>query len=115
MSISYNGYNSSTLTFEAGSGLTAGAPVTLNSDGQAVCASADDYFIGVCTAVREGWASVQTDGYVEVKYSGTAPSKGVGALVTGANKTVAKGGEGDVALYKILNVDTTNSIVGFIL
>ena len=115
MSISYNGYNSSTLTFEADDELTVGAPVTVDTDGKAVTAAQGEYFIGICTAIRGGWASVQTDGYVEAEYTGDAPSYGIYPIIAGANGKVAAGNDTSLIPYKILKIDETNKIVGFIL
>ncbi|MBR0412102.1 MAG: hypothetical protein IJI47_00850 [Eubacterium sp.] len=115
MSISFKGYENKTITFEAAEGLTAGAPVTVDANGKAANASADGYFVGVCTAIRNGWASVQTEGYVEVPYTGTAPSHGLVSLVAAGESKVKAGGDGDIALYKVIKVDTENTTVGFIL
>lgn len=115
MSISLKGYENKTITIEAGSSLTVGSPVELDSDGKAVDASSGDYFIGVCTAIRNGWASVQLDGYVEVKYNGTAPGYGLVKLVANGSSKVKAGGADDIALYKVVKVDTANTTVGFIL
>ncbi|MBQ9517418.1 MAG: hypothetical protein IJR60_05020 [Eubacterium sp.] len=114
MSISFNGYEKSIITFEAGDGLAVGCPVTLNSNGEAVPASANSKFIGICTAIRNGWASVQTGGYATVKYSDSAPSYGVTMLATGANKTVKPVSENGI-YYKVVKVDTTNTTAGIIL
>ena len=114
MSISFKGYNTSTLTFPAASSLAAGMPVTVNSDGAAAPASAEQDFIGICTAIREGWASVQTDGYVESVYSGDAPTLGMCALTTASGNKIAAADEGGIP-YKVLSVDTVNKTVGFIL
>ena len=115
MSISYKGYKNETITFEAGENLTVGSPVTVNQNNQAVNASTDSYFVGVCTAIRNGWASVQTDGYIEVKYNGTAPDCGLTKLVCAGEGMVKAGGANNYALYKVIKVDTANTTVGFIL
>ena len=115
MSISFKGYNTSTLTFEAGENIAVGAPVVLDENGKADLVAEDDNFIGVCTAVKGSWASVQTDGYVEAEYSGDAPDLGYVILLAGDDGTIAAGGEDGVIYYKVLKVDTTNKIVGFIL
>ena len=114
MSISYKGYKSNNITIEAGEGLKVGAPVGFDANGKAICASADAMFVGVCTAIRGVWASVQTDGYVELEYSGTAPSLGITALVAGSNSKVKADAE-STYFYKVLTVDTTAKTVGFIL
>ncbi len=115
MSISYRGYEANTITFEAGEGLAIGMPVTVGATGAAVPADEDDYFIGICTAIRNEWASVQTSGYTEVAYSGDAPSLGLSALTADGEGAVKAGEEGSLALYKVLKTDTAAGTVGFIL
>jgi hypothetical protein len=115
MSISYKGYKENTLTLEQGADLTVGAPVTVNANGAAVPASTGAAFIGVCTAIRNGFASIQTDGYTELEYTGTAPSTGLATLVAAGSNKVKAGGDNDIALYKVVKLDTVNSIVGIIL
>ncbi|MBQ7202863.1 MAG: hypothetical protein IJS03_02465 [Eubacterium sp.] len=115
MSISHKGYETKCLTFETGETITAGELVTVNSLGQAVKTSNGGNFVGVCIAVRNGYASVQVEGYVELPYSGSAPSVGLATLVSDSNANIKAGGENDVVYYKVLKRDTTNKIVGFIL
>ncbi|MBR3148965.1 MAG: hypothetical protein IKF64_02255 [Eubacterium sp.] len=115
MSISYKGYNAGTLTFKAGTGLQVGYPVKINSDGEAVPASNNDDFIGVCTAVRDIWASVQTDGYIEMPYSGTLSAASYSTLVSDADHKVKANSEAGARVYKLISLDTTNKTVGFIL
>ena len=114
MSISFKGYKANNITLEAGEGLKVGSPVGFDANGKAVCASANAKFIGVCTAIRDDWASIQTDGYVEVEYSGSAPTLGITALVADSNSKV-KADANSTYFYKVLSVDTTAKTVGFIL
>jgi hypothetical protein len=93
--------------------------------------SADDRFFGIALYVDgDGYAAVQTSGYVTVSYTGTAPDVGYGYLLAASDGKVKKdagsentftdslsasvnitrytGGE-----YLIAEVDTTNTKVGF--
>lgn len=115
MNISFKGYKNNTLTVEADGSLTVGVPVTLSAEGKAIAAGENKDFIGVCTAIRNGWASVQTDGYIELKYTGTAPKCGIEKLsAAGSGKVKVTTGDA-YAYYKVLSVDSDETTVGFIL
>ncbi len=115
MSISYKGYNNNTITFETDGNITVGSPVSIDNTNCAINASVGSDFIGVCTAIRGTWASVQTDGYVEIPYEGMDPSTGIIKLVSAGGGKVKNGGADDIAVYKVIKVDTDNKIVGIIL
>lgn len=113
--ISYRGFNSSALTFESGAEFEKGDPVAIGADG--VCAPAEngELFIGVCVSVRGSLITAQMEGFVEVSYSGTAPECGWGKLCADGNGGVKVCSEETAPLYRIIEVDTENSTVGFIL
>lgn len=75
----------------------------------AVCADGDEFF-GVICHVRDGAAAVQTKGYVDAAYTGTAPAVGWCGLVADGSGGV-KAGDGHEFL--VISVDETNGIVGF--
>lgn len=116
MSISFNGYKTDVLTFE-NENAKISYPVTVNAASKAVKAAAESDFIGVCVIERNGLAGVQTDGYVEMNYSSTAPGTGVAYLVSDGNGGVKVPSSSSNAkkAYKVVKVDTSNKIVGFIL
>jgi hypothetical protein len=114
MSISYNGYNVQVLTAE-NENATIGYPVTLQSN-KIIKATSGAPFIGVCVAVRGDYASVQTEGYIELSYEGTAPKLGYCSLVSKGNgKVVSADVSTGMKAYKVLKVDTDNCTVGFLL
>lgn len=115
MSVSYNGYKNYTLTVEKDN-VSAGYPATLNAEGKLVNTQNGKEFIGICTAVRGDYASVQTDGYIEIKYSGSAPEYGMQYFVSAGSGSV-KTADNTVAKRAacVVMVDTTNNVVGFIL
>lgn len=113
MSIAFNGYNEQILTFE-NNGAVVGSPAKISAAKTvSKCADGND-FVGIVTSERGGAAGVQVDGYVEIKYSGTAPDLGFSGLVADAFGGV-KESESAAKKYKVLFVDTENTVVGFIL
>jgi hypothetical protein len=115
MSISFNGYKNNVITFENGNA-ALGYPMTVDNDGKASNASKGNDFIGVCTALSGDYASVQTDGYIEMKYVNSPPQFGVYGLVASGDGMVMAADPKEMAKsYTIVKVDTENNIVGFIL
>ena len=74
-----------------------------------------DRFMGICIASGDAFAEVKTAGYVELGYSGTAPTVGYATLAAdaaaGKVKAVTSGG----AQYLVIKVDTAAGTVGFIM
>ena len=119
MTVSFEGIGENAITFynAASSGAAAHWPVKLSA-GSTVC-KADDggRFMGVCLSADGGFAAVATEGYINLTYTGTAPTVGYCRLVAAADGSVKVdsaatpvGGE-----YLVLDVDTTAKTVGFIL
>lgn len=114
MDISFLGYDEKVATFEADSTLEAGDLVKLNANFKVEPADTDgDVFCGKAVNVRGGYAGVQLGGYMTADYSGT---------VTLGYQTVAIDGNGKVEVAAtggnkvlVINIDTTNSKIGFIL
>lgn len=113
--ISYRGFNASALTFESESEFTKGDPVAISAAGACSPAEEDDLFLGICVSVRGNLITVQMEGYVEAAYSGTAPECGWGKLCADGDGGVAVSEEETAPLYRIIEVDTVNKTVGFIL
>ena len=112
MSVSFNGFGQQVATFEAASGVAAGKPVAVSANNkvQAVTSGA---FCGICIGVKNGFAAVQTRGYITVPYSGT--------LEVGFKKLAAATG-GKVAVdttngreYLVVDVDSVSGTAGIIL
>lgn len=115
MSISFNGFNTKNVTFECEDAIDAGTPVKTTSNGCVVACSANDSFIGINVCSRNYLTTVQLTGYVECSYSGSAPSLGFEQLAADSAGGV-KAVTGDVGnVYKVLYVNTTDKIVGFII
>jgi hypothetical protein len=115
MGVSFNGYKNNVVTFEKGN-LTLGYPVSIDNDGKACNASSGEDFIGVCTAINGDYASVQTDGYVEMNYINTLNSYGILGFVA-ADKGKINPADPTIRAktYVVVKNDKENKIVGFIL
>lgn len=109
MDISFIGYKENVITFECESTVTAGKLVKMSASGKVANAAANDGFIGVALSVRDGYAAVQLDGYVEMPKSGT--------INVGYNKLVAasSGVKTSESGIDRLVVCSDSSTVGFIL
>lgn len=113
MKVSFEGIGEQVISFAAESGVSAGLPVKLSANGTVAAADSGGRFMGVCIAAEDGFAEVRTAGYVELKYSGTAPAVGYANLAADADgkvKAASTGGE-----YLVLKVDSAAGTVGFIM
>ena len=117
MNVSFEGVNEQVLSFKSASstnGTLVGKPVKMSANFTVAGCSANDVFAGICIHDADGFADVQTCGYVECAYTGdTAPAVGYGLLACASASAVAAAEAGREVL--VLKVDTTNKIVGFIM
>ena len=113
--ISFEGFNNKYLTFVAEDTLTAGKPVSFDDGESCTEALEGDYVAGICTEVRNGFATVLVQGYAEIKYSGTAPGFGYERFVCNALGGVCLADSNDNGpLFRVVKVDPEKKIVGFI-
>lgn len=77
----------------------------------ALCADGDK-FMGVLQTLNATLAGVQEDGYIELVYTGSAPTLGWCLLAANATGGVKVGTTGDI-LYHVVNVDTGTTKVTF--
>ena len=115
MKVSFEGIDENIVTFynSRDKGATAGAPVKMSAACEAAKCADGERFFGVTVAGDAEFAAVQTKGYVEMSFTGAAPNVGFGKLAAngaGGVKTADAGGE-----FLIIDVDTTNGVVGFML
>ncbi len=114
MSISFGGVGELCVTFKTDGSVTKGCPVKMSTSSTVAACADGNRFIGVAVDVSDdGYAIVQLAGYMVMNYTGTAPSVGHANLVansTGGVKTASGGGE-----CLILDVDTSDNTVGFII
>lgn len=109
MNSNFTGFNTKEVTLAVSGNVTEGAPVKLTADGGcAPCASAEK-FCGICSAVREGYASVVITGYAAASYSGAAPSVGFSKLAANGNGGVSVNENGRE--YLVVGVDTTENTI----
>ena len=113
MSIKFNGIANEVATFKSAAAQTVGTPVKMSSNDTVAKASNGDLFFGFPVNYSNGLQGVQIKGYVESVYTGTAPTVGYNRLVSnGAGvKVDAQNGRE----YLVVNVNTTDKIVGFFL
>ncbi|NLB36559.1 MAG: hypothetical protein GX824_04565 [Clostridiales bacterium] len=115
MSVSFNGCNEKSVTFIADDELTAGVPVKVSENDTVSACDAGDSFCGICTSVRNGYATVQLGGFAVIPFTGsTDPSVGYCTLAadgSGGVKVTATGGRS----LLVVNVDAASDIVGIML
>ena len=114
MKVSFQGFDEQVTTFEAGSGVTPGAPVKVSANGTVAACGAADIPCGVAVNVRGGYAGVQLRGYVRLPYSGSL-SLGRQLVVADAGGKIkaATGSTGLPVLFTYL--DSAASTAGIIL
>lgn len=109
MDINFNGFNEQVTTFMADNTVTEGCMVKMKSSGTVTKCAADDAFLGVCLNVRDGYAAVQVEGYVETASTGEI-SVGDSALAAAASGVkAAQSG----SAYRVIFVG--DDTVGFLL
>lgn len=114
--ISFNGYNenSATFTVAEGSALKKGDFVALSANKTVTAAAANSDIIGYCVDVNDGFATVQTQGYISAEMaSGESIALGYSSVsVNAAQKVIASTTARKVL---VVDVDTTANTIGFIL
>lgn len=113
MAISFDAIGERYVTFFAGQTAEDGKLCKMTANGTVGKCAANDAFCGVITQVRGGTASVLMSGYVELPYTGTAPSVGYCVLAAGGADSVKTAESGKS--YLVVNVDTTAKTVGLFL
>ena len=115
MSISFNGYNDNSATFEITGAVATGEVVKMSANNKVTSCVAGNEFCGVLNHTEsDGFATIQLSGYAQVAYTETAPTVGYSTLAgngTGGVKVASTGGRS----HLVLNVDTSLKIVGFLL
>lgn len=109
MKVSFEGIGESVVTFY-NNGASAGYPVKMTGNGEVGACANGDRFFGVSLSSEGDFAAIQTEGYVELPYSGAAPAVGFSKLSangSGGVKTDANGGE-----FLVIEVDTVNKVIG---
>ncbi len=115
MKVSFEGIGESVVTFynSKTSAAAAGVPVRMSGNGEVSACADGERFFGYALSCDKDFAAVQTAGYIELGYTGTAPTVGFTKLAangSGGVKAAETGGE-----FLVIDVDTANKIVGLML
>ena len=115
MKVSFVGIDENIVTFynSKDKGAEPGTPVRMSAACEAAKCVDGERFFGVAVAGDTEFVAVQIKGYVEMGFTGTAPGIGFCKLAAngaGGVRTADAGGE-----FLIVDVDTTNGVVGFML
>lgn len=113
MKVSFEGIGEQVLSFNKASGAEKGKLVKMSANATVAACAADDEFIGVCIAANDSFAEVKTAGYVELGYSGTAPTVGYNILAAADGSKVKTASDGIARL--VIKVDSAAGTVGFII
>lgn len=114
MNIKYDGYNTHCLTMENG-GVTPGNPVSIDAKGRAINGAVGKPFVGMCVSTRGDYAVVQTHGYAKANCVDKL-AYGINELtVTQGNKLGLAIGETEGRQVIVVEVDSVNQTIGFIL
>lgn len=108
-----DGYDRKEVTLKAGRFVQKGTTVSMEDNFTVKASGGGDAFIGVCTAVESGSASVLLSGFVTLSYSGEAPVCGFSKLSANGSGGVKKDDSGRDIL--VVEVDTTAMTCGIIL
>ena len=103
MNISYEGIGFLMVTFPD-HGSVVGEVCKFTPEGNVECCNANERFCGVVHAVEKHMSAVQMEGFVTVRYSGTAPVLGYAKLVADGFGGVCTNVAGQD--YFVVQVDT---------
>ncbi len=115
MKYSYEGFLQQIATFSSADEIAPGAPVKVSGSGAVAAAAAKDGVAGVCMSYQDGVAAVQLAGFVELPYTGTAPTAGFAKLAADGKGGVSVSTETTAREHLVLTVDTVATTVGFLL
>lgn len=112
MSSIFKGFETKEITMKA-EGVKPGDVVMPGEDLVASVPGEGNAFCGVCSAVRDGYASIIFGGYAETAYSGSAPVTGY-AKLSSDGKGGVKLDEANGREYFVIASNETKSTVEFI-
>lgn len=115
MKVSFEGIGECVASFynDNSAHAESGAPVTLSGNGKVAACEDGELLFGVAVSAGEEFAAVQVHGFVNLSYSGTAPSVGYVKLSADGKGGVKKDDNG--RSYAIVQVDTTAKTIGLML
>jgi len=117
MKVSFEGMGELVATFYNGdeSAQIQGKPVAMSGSGEVEGCGEGERFMGIAVSATAEAAAVQLGGYVRCTYSGTAPSVGYVQLVADGSGGVAVDEDEKGSILLVLDVDTAEKTVGFML
>jgi len=110
MNVDFKGYGENIATFIADNTVKVGDFVVMNDNYSVTAADEDDEIYGYCVGVRDGYAAIQLEGYVEAPVSGEV-SLGLSSIAAASATTVAP--SETASTHKVIFVN--DDVVGFIL
>ena len=110
----FEGFATECITVPCESDVKAGDPVSLDNSSTAYVCYEGTEFMGLCTYVRDGYATVTLKGYAQFNYEGQEPATGFIKIVCGSEGTV-KVDEVVGRSVMVVAVDTQEKKVGIIL
>ena len=115
MAVYFDGFDEKMLSFYSESGRVGMLAYPVADKNVKECSSANPNFMGIVRNVRGSLVGVQVGGYVECKFSGTAPTPGYCGLIADGSGGV-KVDETKAAIKRlVLWADGTTGMAGFIL
>ncbi len=115
MKVSFHGIGENVVTFynSKTNGAAAAVPVKMSGSGEVSKCLDGERFFGVSIDGDTEFVAVQTGGYAELSYTGTAPAIGFVKLAAngaGGVKAAETGGE-----FLVIKLDTSSKLVGIML
>ena len=104
MSVSIKGYKVNAVTLAAAKGLTKGDLVKISENNTAAACASGNVPCGLCLGTDGDYACVQLEGYMKVKYTGTAPALGNAVIAADGNGGIKTASTGKSVL--VVSVDT---------
>lgn len=110
MNVDFKGFNENVTTFVADETVEAGVLVSMGANHTVTACTAGSEIVGLCLNVRDGYATVQISGYIEV---GSISSVGAGYQnLVAQDGAMVKPGESKRS-YLVLHCEKNK--IGFIL
>lgn len=113
MSVAFHGTSELILSFEAGQTVTAGHPQAMSANNTVSNAPDGAKPVGIALHVRNEIAAVKMKGYLELTYSGAAPTLGWNGFVSDGTGGLRVDAGGLSCL--VIHVDTAARRVGLYL
>lgn len=110
----FEGFATNCITVPCEEDVKAGDPVSLDNTSTAYVSYDGTEFMGLCTQVRGGYATVILTGYAQFGYEGQQPAVGFVKLVCGSEGKV-KVDDAIGRSVMVVSVDTQEKKVGIIL